>query len=117
MASLFTKHLATLVAEKYYTMKKLTSKLQRTGTDIGFNKKAIHHKGIWKFAEIKGQFLDNNNKHDSEMKILHPHLLENKKNFISPTSKLHECNDDLITSFGKIFTGILEHKIIKINRT
>ena len=51
------------------------------------------------------------------MKILHPHLLENKKNFISPTSKLHECNDDLITSFGKIFTGILEHKIIKINRT
>ena len=46
MASLFTKHLPTLVAEKYYIMKKLTSKLQRTDTDIGFNKKAIHHKGI-----------------------------------------------------------------------
>ena len=47
------------------------------------------------------------------MKILHSHLLENKRNLSSLTSKLRECKDDLIISFGKIFTNILEHNIIK----
>ena len=51
------------------------------------------------------------------MKILHSHLLENKRNLSSLTSKLWECKDDLIITFGKIFTSILEHNIIKINRT
>ena len=32
--ALFTKHVPTRDAEKYYTMKKLTSKLQRTAANI-----------------------------------------------------------------------------------
>ena len=51
------------------------------------------------------------------MKILYSHLLENKRNLSSLTSKLRECKDDLVVSFGKIFASILEHNIIKINRT
>ena len=51
-------------------MKKLTSKLQHTAANIGFINQAIHNKVIPKFAEVKGQFLKNNDKHDSEMKIL-----------------------------------------------
>ena len=50
------------------------------------------------------------------MKILHSHLLESKRNLSSVTSKLSDCRDDLIISFGKIFASILEHNI-KINRT
>ena len=69
MANLFTKHLPTPVAEKYYTIKKLTSKLQLTATNIGFINKAIHNQVILKFAEVKGQFLNNNDKNDSEKKF------------------------------------------------
>ena len=50
------------------------------------------------------------------MKIPHSHLLQNKRNLSRLTSKLRECRDDLIISFGKIFASILEHNIIKINR-
>ena len=81
IANLFTKHLPTLVSEKYYTIKKLTSKLQQAATNTGFINKAIHNQVIPKFAEVKGQFLKNNDKHDSKMKILHSHLLENKRGF------------------------------------
>ena len=111
------KYLPARVAEIFYTMKKLTSKLQRTAANIGFMNKAIHNKVIPKFVEVKGQFLNNNDKYDSEMKILHSHLLENKRNLSSLTAKLQECRDDLIISFGKIFGRILEHYIIKINKT
>ena len=51
------------------------------------------------------------------MKILHSYLLKNKRNLSSLSSKLRECKDDLIISFGKIFASILGHNIIKINRT
>ena len=51
------------------------------------------------------------------MKILHSHLLENERNLSSLTSMLREFKDDLIISFGKNFTRILESNIIKVNRT
>ena len=51
-------------------MKKLTSKLQRTAANIAFINTALHNKVIPKFAEVKGKFLNNNDKRDSEMKIL-----------------------------------------------
>ena len=41
MPNLITKHLPTSVAEKYYTMKNLTSKLQ--SANIGFINRAIHN--------------------------------------------------------------------------
>ena len=60
----------TGVAKIYYTMKKLTSKLQRTAVSIGFINNVIHNKVIPKFTEVKEHFINNNDKHDSEMKIL-----------------------------------------------
>ena len=51
------------------------------------------------------------------MKILHSHLLENERHLSSLTSMLREFKDDLIISFGKNFTRILEYNIIKVNRT
>ena len=41
MSNLFTKNVPTSVAEKYYTMKNLTSKLQ--SANIGFINRAIHN--------------------------------------------------------------------------
>ena len=69
MANVFTKHLPTRVAEKNHTMEKLTSKLQRTATNIGFINKVIHNKVIPNFTEVKGHLLNNNDKHDSEMPL------------------------------------------------
>ena len=42
MVNLFNKYLLTRVAEKYYTLKKLTSKSQRTAVNIGFIYKVIN---------------------------------------------------------------------------
>ena len=61
---MLTKHSPTHVVKKCYTIKKLTSKLQRTAANIGFIKKVIHNQVIPKFAEVKVQFLNNNDKHD-----------------------------------------------------
>ena len=103
MANLFTKHLPIRFAKKYCTIKKLTSKLQRTAANVGFINKAIHNQAIPKFAEVKGLFLNNNDKNDSEMKILHSHLLESKRSLSSLKSKLRICKDVFIINFGKIF--------------
>ena len=80
MANLFTQNLSTRVTEKYYTIKILTSKLQRTAANIVFINKVIYNQVIPKLAEVKGEFLNNNDKHDSEIKILLCHLLETKGN-------------------------------------
>ena len=80
MANLFTQNLSTRVTEKYYAIKILTSKLQRTAANIGFINKVIYNQVIPKLAEVKGEFLNNNDKHDSEIIILLCHLLETKGN-------------------------------------
>ena len=46
----------------YY--KKVNIKVKRTAANIGFIKKVIHNQVIPKFAEVKVQFLNNNDKHD-----------------------------------------------------
>ena len=50
-------------------MENLALKWQRTAANIGFINKAIHDKVIPKFAEVKGQFLNNNGQTDSDALI------------------------------------------------
>ena len=90
-------------------------KITMNSCQYWFIKKAIHNKVVPKFAEVKGQCLNNNNsnKHDREIKIPHSHLLQNKRNLSRLTSKLRECRDDLIISFGKIFASITLLKSIE----
>ena len=55
-------------------MKNITSKLHRAAGSIGFIKKAIHHEATAKFAQVKGNFINVNDRYKSEKCILLSHL-------------------------------------------
>lgn len=88
---------------KYYTMKRLITKLQRAASNIHLINKVIHDRVLPKFADVKQQLLNNIDKHDSEMKVLYSHLLDNKKNLSSLTCVFQECKDNLSKAFGYNF--------------
>ena len=77
--------------------------MQWAAADIRFTNKVIHNKVLPKFADVKQQFVNNIDKHDSEMKVLYFHFLENKKNLRSLTCMFHKCKDDLSKAFGYNF--------------
>ena len=61
-------------AELYKELKNITSILHRTSGSIGFIKKALHNEVTPKFAQVKGNFININDRFKSEKSILLSHL-------------------------------------------
>ena len=59
-----------LIADTYFNLKKIKSKVQRKAADIGFVKKAIYAKVVPTFAKVKGQFDLPNDKWKAEKLVL-----------------------------------------------
>ena len=75
MANLsIVKLLPKRVAELYKELKNITSKLHRTSGSIGFIKNALHNEVTPKFARVKGNFININDRFKSEKSILLSHL-------------------------------------------
>ena len=75
MANLsITNNSKRLIADTYYKLKKIKSKVQRKASDIGFVKKAIHAKVVPTFAKVKGKFESTNDKWKAEKLILESNL-------------------------------------------
>ena len=68
------KLLPKRVAELYKELKNITLKLHRTSGSIGFIKKALHHEVTPTFAQVKGNFININDRFKSEKSILLSHL-------------------------------------------
>ena len=51
------------IADKYYELKKVTSKIEKTASSIGFLNQSLYHNFIPIFAEIKGLFNSTKDKH------------------------------------------------------
>ena len=60
------KLLPKLVAKLYKEIKNITSKLHRTSRSIGFIKKALHNEATPKFAEVKDDSVNTNDRFKSE---------------------------------------------------
>ena len=73
------KRLPKRIAELYKELKNITSKLHRTAGSIGFIKKALHHEVTPKFAQVKGNFINVNDRYKSEKRILLSHLDDSNK--------------------------------------
>ena len=58
------------IADIYNKFIKVTSKLHKTSSSIGFIKKALHHNVTPTFAKIRGQFVNNKDQLDAERKIV-----------------------------------------------
>ena len=69
-----------LNAIKINNIKKITSKIQRTASSIGFIEQAIFNKFTPTFAKIKGQFLSENDRIVSEEHLLTSYLKDHVKN-------------------------------------
>ena len=75
MANLsIVKLLPKRVAELYKELKNITSKLHRTSGSIGFIKKALHNEVTPKFAQVKGNFINVNDRFKSEKRVFFNHI-------------------------------------------
>ena len=72
---------------KYYKLKSLSSKIQRTSSSIGFIQKPIFHEVIPTFAKVKGQFINMKDKYKAEKSILQSHLTAYRHNLKDLCSK------------------------------
>ena len=66
----FIQYLPRHVAVYYTKLKSLTSKIQWTAGSIGFVQNSLHHKVVQTFSELKGQFMNRNDKVRAEQAIL-----------------------------------------------
>ena len=67
---IFIQYLPRHVAVYYTKLKSLTSKIQWTAGSIGFVQNSLHHKVVQTFSELKGQFINRNDKVRAEQAIL-----------------------------------------------
>ena len=78
------------IANKYYELKKVTSKIQKTASSIGFLNQSLYHNVIPIFAKIKGLFNSAKDKHQAERKIIKRHLKNHHSNLKSIRIKHEE---------------------------
>ena len=92
-------------------LKNITSKLHRTAGSIGFLKKALHHEVTAKFAQVKGNFINVDDRYKSEKCIPLSHLSDHvrsnrlliKKYYYLLNTLKQERGTLLIKQFYNIF--------------
>ena len=111
MANLsIVKLLPKRVAELYKELKNITSKLHRTSGSIGFIKKALHNEVTPKFAQVKGNFININDRFKSEKRILLSHLNDHVRSYKLLISKHHYIMIKLKDKCGTLLTSaVLRH--------
>ena len=75
---------------EYYN--KLTIKLHNTAASIGFIKKALCAHITPKFAQIKGQFVKDEEKHQVERRLMLNHISKHAKCLKEMTKEHHEIS-------------------------
>ena len=91
---------------EYKEVKNITSKLHQTAQSIGFTKKALHNEVTPKLSQVKGNFINFNDRYKLEMCILLLHLNDHvgsnklliKKHHYSVNKLKQECGRLLITA-------------------
>ena len=101
------------IINKYYELKKFTSKIQKKASSIGFLNQSLYPNFILTFAKIKGLFNSAKNKHHAVHKIIKRHLANHHSNFKSLRNKHEELISYLLQILGKSIFRILLHNIAK----
>ena len=101
------------IINKYYELKKFTSKIQKKASSVGFLNQSLYHNFILTFAKIKGLFNSAKNKHHAERKMIKRHLANHHGNFKSLRNKHEELISYLLQILGKSIFRILLHNIAK----
>ena len=97
MANLLNRFINTNgIADIYNKFIKVTSKLHKTSSSIGFIKKALHHDVAPRFAKIRGQFLNNKNQLDAEQKLMISDITRHDLKLKETTSKHRTLGQELV---------------------
>ena len=96
--------LPTRYTTLFNKLKSLTSKLQRTASSIGFIEQSLFHGVITKFANVKGQFLNERDRWKSSEIILKSQLHKHEK-VLSRLIKEHD-------RYRKIKNSVILYKIL-----
>ena len=105
-----------LIADKYYQLKKIKSKLQRKAADIGFVRKALSQEVTPTFAKVKGQFKSINDKWKAERIIMESQLKDHYKHMKLLTDNLCRAEHNLKQSCSSIFYNFITRRINDILR-
>ena len=68
------------IAEKYYSLKKVTSKMQKAASIIGFLEQALYYQFTPTFAKLQGNFISSIDKKQAEKKVMKKHLFQHRNN-------------------------------------
>ena len=91
-------------------MKNITSKLHPTSRSIGFIKQALHNEVTPKFAQVKGNFININDRFKSEKSILLSHLNDHVCSYKLLISKHHYTMIALKDKCGTLLiSAVLRH--------
>ena len=102
----------TRIVEYYNKLYWLTIKLHNTAGSIGFIKKELYAHVTPKFAQIKGQFVNNEEKHQAERRLMLSHVSKHTKRLKEITKQHHEISGKLITITGGLIFRCLLNKVI-----
>ena len=83
----------TWIAKYYNKLYWLTIKLHNTGTSIRFIKKVLYTHVAPKFVQIKGQFVNDEEKHQTERRLMLSHVSKHIKCLKEITKEHHEISD------------------------
>ena len=105
------------IADIYNKFIKVTSKLHKTSSSIGFIKKALHHNVTPTFAKIRGQFVNNKDQLDAERKLMISHLTQHDLKLKEITNKHRTLGQELVKKVGSIrYKILLKHVSSSLQR-
>ena len=68
------------IADIYYQLKKVTLKIQRTASSIGFSNQCVYYNGMPTFAKVRGSFSTIRDKQHVKKKIIKKQLSDHHIN-------------------------------------
>ena len=95
------------IDEKYYSLKKVTSKMQKAASSIGFLEQALYYQFTPTFATLKGNFISSIDKKQAEKKVIKKHLFEHRNNLKDLKGRHYKIINELLKLVGKVILRIL----------
>ena len=117
MANLLNFKLPKRIAVLYIDLYWLSVKLHKSSSSIGFIKKCLYLNIIPKFATLRGQFLNKNERHAAERNLLVSHSTKHINDLIQLLLKHRKITDELKSSIGLVLFNMLYSNIFRTSRT
>ena len=104
------------VADTYYQLKHIKSKVQRKAADIGFVMKALRREVTPTFAKVRGNFNTNKDKWKAERMILESNLRQHHKDMKRLIKKMSDEEKVIQETHTPRFCRFVENRINKALR-